>query len=45
MRVKRYSSAPGGYWLDSPKAVRVRFDKSPVEIDSLQWIKKLAQAV
>ena len=45
LKVKRCSSTPGGYWLDSPKAVRVRFDKSPMEIDSLQWIKKLAQAV
>jgi len=45
LKVKRCSSTPGGYWLDSPEAVRVRFDKSPREIDSLQWIRKLAQEV
>ncbi len=41
--ISRVPSAPGGYWLDSPRAIRVRLDKSPREIDSLQWIKKLAE--
>ena len=40
--VKRNTSMPGGYWLESPVATRVRIDKSPKEIDSLQWVEKLA---
>ena len=41
--IRRDLSLPGGYWLVSPKATRVRIDKSPKEIDSLQWIQRLAE--
>ena len=40
--IRRDPSTPGGYWIDSPTATRVRVDKSPKEIDSLQWVEKLA---
>lgn len=41
--INKDSSFPGGYWLDAPKAIRVRVDKSLREIDSLQWIERLAE--
>ncbi|UCD73287.1 MAG: hypothetical protein JSW01_01215 [Candidatus Bathyarchaeota archaeon] len=41
--INKDTSFPGGYWLDAPRAIRVRVDKSLREIDSLQWIERLAE--
>lgn len=41
--INKDTSFPGGYWLDAPRAIRVRVDKSLREIDSFQWIERLAE--